>query len=136
MWSCLLEPYQVEWFKKETWTWTDESSGSWFVKRCVWSKPVFYSEIEEEWKKTKRFGSAQKWGFERRGEGSFGIQSQEGQELTAAAAAAPLTAQKSSESHIVDVTNKSMVNRYLRVFHPVLHFMVYNRTSCWTCMSE
>jgi hypothetical protein len=36
----------------------------------------------------------------------------------------------------VDVTNKSMVNRYLRVFHPVLHFMVYNRTSCWTCMSE
>lgn len=87
-------------------------------------------------KKTKRFGSAQKWGFERRGEGSFGIQSQEGQELTAAAAAAPLTEQKSSESHIVDVTNKSMVNRYLRVFHPVLHFMVYNRTSCWTCMSE
>ena len=87
-------------------------------------------------KKQKAFGSAQKWGFERRGEGSFGIQSQEGQELTAAAAAAPLTAQKSSESHIVDVTNKSMVNRYLRVFHPVLHFMVYNRTSCWTCMSE
>ena len=58
-------------------------------------------------------------GFERRGEGSSGSQSQEGQELTDAAAAAPLTTQKSSESHIVDVTNKSMVNRYLRVFHHV-----------------
>ena len=87
-------------------------------------------------KKTKSFVSVQKWGFERRGEGSYGIQSQEGQELTDAAPAAPLTTQKSSESHIVDVTNKSMVNRYLRVFHPVLHFMVYNMTSCWTWMSE
>jgi len=40
-------------------------------------------------KKTKRFGSAQ-GGFERRGEGSSGSQSQGGQELTAAAAAASL----------------------------------------------
>jgi hypothetical protein len=39
-------------------------------------------------------------------------------------ATAPLTTQKSSESHIVDVTNKSMFNRYLRVFHPVLNFMM------------
>jgi hypothetical protein len=87
-------------------------------------------------KKTKRFGSVQKWGFERRGEGSYGIQSQEDQDLTDPAAAVPLTTQKSSESHIVDVVNKIMVNRYLRVFHHVLQFMVYNRTSCWTSMSE
>ena len=87
-------------------------------------------------KKTKRFVSAQKWGFERRGEGSSGIQSQEGQELTAAAAAESLTTETSSEPQIVDVTNKGMVNRYLRVLHHVLHFMVYNRTSSLTYMSE
>ena len=71
--------------------------------------------------KTKRFVSAQKWGFERRGEGSSGIHSQEGQELTTAvaAAAASLITQTSSESQIVDVTNKGIVNRYLRVFHHV-----------------
>ena len=122
MWSCLLEPYQVEWFKKETWTWTDESSGSWFVKRCVWSKPVFYSGGKKKnEKKQKAFGSAQKWGFERRGEGSSGIQSQDDQELTAATVAVSLITENSSEHHILDVTNKVMVNRYLRVFHPVLH---------------
>ena len=38
-------------------------------------------------KKTKRFVTAQKGGFERSGEGSSGIQSQEDQELTAAASA-------------------------------------------------
>ena len=70
-------------------------------------------------KKTKRFVNAQKWGFERRGEGSSGIHSQEGQELTAAAAGASLITQTSSESQIVDVTNKGIVNRYLRVFHHV-----------------
>ena len=70
-------------------------------------------------KKRQRFVIDQKWGFERRGEGSSGIQSQEDQELTAAAAAASLITQKSSESQIVDVTNKGMVNRYLRVFHHV-----------------
>ena len=94
------------------------------------------NQFRKKHEKNKKLCSVQKWGFERRGEGSYGIQSQGGQELTDAAAAAPLTTQKSSESHIVDVANKSMVNRYLRVFHHVLHFMVYNRTSCWTCMSE
>jgi hypothetical protein len=103
---------------------------------CLVQASFLQRDRRKNEKKTKRFGSAQKWGFERRGEGSFGIQSQEDQELTTPAAATPLTAQKSSESHIVDVTNERMVNRYLRVFHPVLHFMVYNRTSCWTCMSE
>ncbi len=68
-------------------------------------------------KKTKRFGSAQKWEFERRGEGSSGSQSQEDQELTAAAVAACLITQKSSEHQIVNVANKGMVKRYLRVFH-------------------
>jgi hypothetical protein len=40
------------------------------------------------------------------------------------------------EFQMVDVTNKGMVNRYLMVFHHVLHFMVYNRTSSSTYMSD
>jgi hypothetical protein len=51
---------------------------------------------------------------ERRGE--FRIQSQEDQELVAAAAAASLITENNSEYQILDVTNKVMVNRYLRVF--------------------
>ena len=51
---------------------------------------------------------------ERRGE--FRIQSQEGQELFAAAVVASHITENSSEHHILDVTNKVMVNRYLRVF--------------------
>ena len=54
-------------------------------------------------KKSKRFGSAQKWGFERRGEGSSGSQSQERQELTADVVAGCLMTQKSSEYQIVNV---------------------------------
>jgi hypothetical protein len=42
------------------------------------------------------------------------IQSQEGQELTADAAAASLITENSSEHQILDVTNKVMVNRYGR----------------------
>ena len=76
----------------------------------------FFTARQNKNEKNKKVWKRSELGFERRGEGSSGIQSQEGQELTAAAATAPLTAQKSSESHIVDVTNKSMVNRYLRVF--------------------
>ena len=38
------------------------------------------------------------------------------QDLSAAAAATALITEKSSESQSVDVTNKDMVNRYLRVF--------------------
>ena len=51
---------------------------------------------------------------ERRGE--FRIQSQEDRELVAAAAAASLITENISEHQILDVTNKVMVNRYLRVF--------------------
>jgi hypothetical protein len=36
----------------------------------------------------------------------------------------------------VDVTNKGMVNRYLRVFDHVSHFMTHNRTWCSAYMSE
>ena len=118
---------------------TDKTSVQVCKKMCL-VQAIFFkrkrTSFEKKHGKNKKLVSVQKWGFERRGEGSYGIQSQEGQELTDVAAAAPLTTQKSSESHIVDVANKSMVNRYLRVFHHVLHFMVYNRTSCWTCMSE
>jgi hypothetical protein len=76
----------------------------------------------------------QKWGFEGRGPGSSRIQSQEDQELTADAGAVSLITEKSSENQIVDVTKKGMVNRYLRVFHHVLHFLVYTRTSSLTYM--
>jgi len=76
----------------------------------------FTSRLEHSMKKTKRFGSTQKWGFERRGEGSSGIQSQDDQELTAATVAVSLITENSSEHQILDVTNKVMVNRYLRVF--------------------
>ncbi len=79
--------------------------------------------------KTKRFVSAQKWRFEGRGQGSYGIQSQEGQELTTTPTVPSLITEKSSENQIVDVTIKGTVNHCLRVFHHVLHFMVYNRTS-------
>ena len=66
-------------------------------------------------KKTKRFGNSQKWGLERRGEGSSGSQSQEVQELTADVVPVSLITQKGSEPQIVNVANKGMVNRYLRV---------------------
>ena len=53
---------------------------------------------------------------ERSGEGSSGIPSQDSQDFSAAAVASTLITEKSSESQSVDVTNKGMVNRYLRVF--------------------
>ena len=70
------------------------------------------------------------------GEGSSGIPSQDSQDLSAAAAAASLITEKSSETKSVHVTNKGMFNRYLRVFHHLSHFMTHNRTSPWTYMSE
>ncbi len=70
------------------------------------------------------------------GPSQFFTESHEGQELTAVGPAASLITQKSSESQIVHVTNKGLVKRYLRVFHYGLHFMVYNRTSSLTYMSE
>ena len=66
-------------------------------------------------RKTKRFGGDQKWELEMRGEGSSGSQTQEDQELIAAAVAASLITQKSCESQIVNVANKGMVNRYLSI---------------------
>jgi hypothetical protein len=74
-------------------------------------------------------------GYEGRGQGSSRIQTQADQELTATPSVSSLT-EKSSEYQIVDVTNKVTVNRYMRVFHYVLHFMVYNRTSSSTYVSE
>ena len=68
---------------------------------------------------------------ERSGEGSSGIPSQDSQDLSAAAAGTALITlitEKSSEPQSVDVTNKGMVNRYLRVFDHVSHFMTHNRT--------
>ena len=66
-------------------------------------------------KKTKSFGSVQKWGFERRGEGSYGIQSQGGQELTDAAAAAPLTTQKTPWFTLHGVQQDFMLDMHVRV---------------------
>ena len=79
-------------------------------------------------RKEKRFVSARNVDSERRGEGSSGIPSQDSQDLSAAAAATALITEKSSEPQSVDVTNKGMVNRYLRVFDHVSHFMTHNRT--------
>ncbi len=70
--------------------------------------------VFKKMKKPKRFVNSQKWGFEGRGQGSSGIQSKEGQELTTTVVS--LITEKSSDHQIVDVTNKGMVNRYLRVF--------------------
>jgi hypothetical protein len=57
-------------------------------------------------KKNKMVWNRSEMGFERRGEGSSGTQSQEDQELTAAAAAASLITENRSEHQILDVTNK------------------------------
>ena len=62
------------------------------------------------------------------GEGSSGIPSQDSQDLSASASATAFITEKSSEPQSVDVTNKGMVNRYLRVFHQASHFMTHNRT--------
>jgi hypothetical protein len=95
------------------------------LKKDVFGPIQFFtSEFEhvlKNLKKTKRFVSAQKWGFEGRGQGSSGIQSQEDQELTAAAAPVSLITKKSSDHQIVDVTIKGTVNRYLRVFFTMFY---------------
>jgi hypothetical protein len=72
----------------------------------------------------KRFVSASNVDSERSGEGSSGIPSQDRKDLSAAAVAASLITEKSSEPQSEHVTNKGIVNRYLRVFHHVFH------TSC------
>ena len=87
-------------------------------------------------KKTKRFVRARNVDSERSGEGSSGIPSQDNQDLSGGTAPTPLITEKSSESQSVDVTNKGMVDRYLRVFQDVSHFMTHNRTSSWKYMSE
>jgi hypothetical protein len=76
----------------------------------------------------KRFVRARNVDSERSGEGSSGLPSQDNQDLSASAVVTSLITEKSSETQSVDVTNKDMVNRYLRVFHHVSHFMTHNRT--------
>ena len=78
--------------------------------------------------KETRYVRARNVDSERSGEGSSGIPSQDSQDLSAAAAATALITEKSSDAQSVDVTNKGMVNRYLRVFNHVSHFMTHNRT--------
>jgi hypothetical protein len=78
--------------------------------------------------KKKRFVRARNVDSERSGEGSSGLPSQDNQDLSASAVVTSLITEKSSETQSVDVTNKDMVNRYLRVFHHVSHFMTHNRT--------
>ncbi len=69
------------------------------------------------------------------GEGNSGIQSQESQDLIVVTSGTSLITQKSSETHCVNVTNVDMVNRYLKVFHHVSHFMTHNTTWSLTYMS-
>ena len=74
--------------------------------------------------------------MERSGKRSCGIQSPEYQELTAAAAAAPLITLKSCETQKVDLTDKVRANHYLRHFErrSALHGM--NRTGSFRYMSD
>ena len=86
--------------------------------------------------KTKSFLRARNGELERSGKRSCGIQSQEYQELSAAAAAEPLITLKSSETQSVDLTDKVRANHYLRHFErrSALHGM--NRTGSFRYMSD
>jgi hypothetical protein len=58
---------------------------------------IFYNEFElvfKKYEKKKRFVRVQQWGFEVRGQGSSGILSQEGQELTTDVTVVSLLLQK------------------------------------------
>ena len=64
------------------------------------------------------------------------LHTQERQDFSAAAAAAHLTTQKSSESRVVDLTNKGMGNHYLRTVEHGSHCLARHRTASLTYMSD
>ncbi len=86
--------------------------------------------------KTKNLWELRNGELERSGKRSSGIQSQEYQELSANAAAAPLITLKRSETQSVDLTDKVRANHYLRHFEcrSALHDM--NRTGSFRYMSD
>jgi hypothetical protein len=60
----------------------------WLIRKSLSKSNGSKRKPEPELTKVQVPG-VQKWGFERRGEGNFGIQRQEGQELTTAATGGP-----------------------------------------------
>jgi hypothetical protein len=74
--------------------------------------------------------------LERSGKRSSGIQSQQYQELSAAAAATTLITLKSSETQSVDLTDKVRVNHYLRHFERRSALHGLNRTGSFRYMSD
>ena len=72
------------------------------------------AQHKKKWKKTKKLLRAPDGDLERSGKGSYVIQSPQYQELSTAAAAAPLTTLKRSEVQNVDLANQVRGNRYLR----------------------
>ena len=103
-------------------------------KRDLFTKPV--PNLKQNGKNKKAFWELRNGELERSGKRSCGIQSQEYQELSAAAAAAPLITLKCSETQSVDLTDKVRANHYLRHFErrSALHGM--NRTGSFRYMSE
>ncbi len=64
------------------------------------------------------------------------MQDSKSQELSAAAAAAPLITLKSSETQNVNLTDKVRANHYLRHFEPRSALHVMNRTVSFRYMSD
>jgi hypothetical protein len=92
----------------------------------------------ERGKKKKSFGRENDK-TKRRGHRSsikFHLHTQEGQDFSAAAAAAYLITHMSSESRTMDLTNNGMVNHYLRDVDHGSHCLPSHRTTCFTYMSE
>ncbi len=89
----------------------------------------------ENGKKKKSFGR-ETWQNEQERREEFQLHTQEGQDFSAAAAAAHLITHKSSESRSVDLTNNSMVNHYLRDVDHGSHCLARHRTACFTYMSD
>ena len=83
-------------------------------KRDLFTKPV--PNLKQNGKNKKAFWELRNGELERSGKRSCGIQSQEYQELSAAAAAAPLITLKCSETQSVDLTDKGGVKSLLETF--------------------
>ena len=85
--------------------------------------------------KKKTFGrETMATGQERRQD--FQLHTQEGQDFSAAAAAANLITYKSSESRSVDLANNGMGNHYLRHVDHGSHCLTLHRTASFGYMSD
>ncbi len=78
----------------------------------------------------------EKWRMRQERRWEFQLHSQEGQDFSAAAAAARLITHKSSESRSLDLTNNGMGNHYLTDVDHGSHCVARHRTASLTYMSE